>query len=101
MLAFPGTIEVHSVGLDVGYDKSADIFAKNNRIKRATLIFSNGDRVELGFADKRGMQRVPLVRGPGQNIQTPYVKVVVEEVFPGWKYDDTCLAEIEVWGRTQ
>jgi len=102
MLSFPGTIEVHSVGLDVGYDKNADIFAKNNRIKRATLIFSNGDRVELGFADRRGMQTgFPWFRGPGQNIQTTYVKVVVEEVFPGWKYDDTCLAEIEVWGSTQ
>ena len=100
MLSFPGTVEVHSVRLDVGYDKNADTFAKNNRIKRATLIFSNGDRLGLGFADKRGMQAMPLARAPGPSIQTTSVKVVIEEVFPGWKYDDTCLAEIEVWGRT-
>jgi hypothetical protein len=101
MLRFPGTIEVHSIGLDIGYDKNADIFAKNNRIKRVTLIFSNGEQIELGFADKRGMQTIPLVRAPRPFIETTYVKVVIEEVFPGWKYDDTCLAEIEVWGRTK
>ena len=100
-LTFPGTIEVHSISLDIGYDRNADVFTKNNRIKRVTLIFSNGERVELGFADRRGIQEIPLVRAPGPNIETTYVRVVIEEVFPGWKYDDTCLAEIEVWGRTE
>jgi len=101
MLTFPGMIEVHSISMDVGYDKNADLFAKNNRIKRVTLIFSSGEQIELGFADRRGMETIPLVRAPGPNIETTYVKVVIEEVFPGWKYDDTCVAEIEVWGRTQ
>ena len=100
-LRFPGTIEIHGVSLDVGYDKNADVFAKNNRIKRATLIFSSGERVELGFADLRGTQTIPLVRAPGPNIETTSVTVVIEEVFRGWKYDDTCLAEIEVWGRVK
>jgi LysM repeat protein len=100
-LRFPRTIEVHSVGLNIGYDKNADIFVKNNRIKRVTLAFSSGEQVELGFDDRRGMQMIPLVRAPGPNIETTFVRVIIEEVFPGWKYDDTCLAEIEVWGKTQ
>ena len=98
-LRFPGTAEIHSVSLDVGYDQNADVFAKNNRIKRATLIFCNGERVELGFADRRGAQAISLVRAPGPNIETTRVRVLIEEVFPGWKYDDTCLGQIEVWGR--
>ena len=100
-LRFPGTIEVHSIGIDVGYDKNADVFYKNNRIKKVTLIFSSGEQVDLGFADKQGMQTVPLVRAPGPNIETTFIRVVIEEVFPGWKYNDTCLAEIEVWGSTK
>ena len=100
-LRFPGTVEVHSVGIDIGYDKNADIFFKNNRIKKVTLIFSTGEQIELGFVDRQGMQTIPLVRAPGPNIKTTFVKVVIEEVFPGWKYNDTCLAEIEVWGRTK
>jgi hypothetical protein len=100
-LRFPGTVEIHSIRMDIGYDKNADVFYKNNRIKRVTLVFSTGEQLELGFADGRGMQEIPLVRAPGSNIETTSVKVVIEDVFPGWKYDDTCLAEIEVWGRTQ
>jgi hypothetical protein len=41
-LSFPGTIEVHSIRVDVGYDRDAEIFGKNNRIKKVTLVFSNG-----------------------------------------------------------
>jgi LysM repeat protein len=100
-LRFPGTVEIHAIRLDIGYDKSADVFYKNNRIKRVTLVFSTGEQIELGFADKRGMQEISLARAPGPAIETTSVKVVIEEVFPGWKYDDTCLAEIEVWGRTK
>jgi hypothetical protein len=101
VLDFPEAIEVHSIGLDVGFDRDADIFAKNNRIKRATFTFSSGEVVTLDFADVRGMQSVPLVRAPGPNIETTFVKMVIEEVYPGSQYDDTCLAEIEVWGRTR
>ena len=100
-LQFPGTVEVHSIALDVGYDRDQDIFSANNRIKRATFIFSNGEQVTLDFSDSRGLQTIPLVRAPGPNVETTYVKVVIEEVFPGSKYDDTCLAEIGVWGRTR
>jgi hypothetical protein len=99
MLTFPGAVEVQSVRLSIGYDKSADIFFKNNRIKRATLVFSNGEQAELGFADERGMQAIPVVGASGAAVKTTSVKLVLEEVFPGWKYDDTCLAEIEVWGK--
>jgi hypothetical protein len=60
-LRFPGIVEVHSIAADIGYDTDADVFYKNNRVKRVTLIFSNGERMELGFADKRGMQEIPLV----------------------------------------
>jgi murein DD-endopeptidase MepM/ murein hydrolase activator NlpD len=100
-LRFPGTVEIHAIRLDIGYDKSGDVFYKNNRIKRVTLVFSTGERVELDLADGRGMQQIVLARAPGPAIETTSVRVVIEDVFPGWKYDDTCLAEIEVWGRAK
>jgi hypothetical protein len=99
MLTFPGKIEVWAIGLDVGYDRDADIFYANNRIKRALLIFSNGEEVEVTFDDKQGMQMTVLARAPGPSIETTYVKVVIQEVYPGTRYDDTCLGEIQVLGR--
>jgi hypothetical protein len=108
MLEFPGTIEIQGIGVSVGYDRDADdklrspeVFGNNNRLKRATLIFSNGERTTVDFADTRGVQVRPLVRAPGPNIQTDSVKLVIEEVYPGAVYDDTCIAEIEVWGVTK
>ena len=108
LLEFPGTVEIHSIGVSVGYDRDPDdklrspeVFTNNNRLKRATLIFSNGERTTVDFADARGVQVRPLVRAPGPNIQTDSVKLVIEEVYPGAVYDDTCIAEIEVWGVTQ
>jgi hypothetical protein len=100
-LDFPGTAEIHSVNLDVGYDRDADIFYANNRIKRATFIFSSGEQVETTFSDSRGMQTIVLARAPGPNIETTFIKMVIEEVYPGSMYDDTCLAEIEVWGAAK
>ena len=99
MLTFPGTIEVFGIGLDVGYDRDEDIFYANNRIKRVALIFSNGEQIEVTLSDTRGVQMIHLARAPGPNVETTFVKVVIEEVYPGSRYDDTCLAEIEVWGR--
>jgi hypothetical protein len=100
-LDFPGIVEIHSINLDVGYDRDADIFYANNRIKRATFIFSSEEQVEMTFSDSRGMQTIVLARAPGPNIETTFIKMVIEEVYPGSRYDDTCLAEIEVWGAAK
>jgi hypothetical protein len=101
MLTFANPIEVHNVSLSIGFDSREDLFYKNNRVKRATLVFSNGEQVELGFADRRGMQTIPLVRGADGNVETTFIKIVIEEVYAGWKYNDTCLAEVQVHGITR
>ncbi len=95
MLVFPETIEVQRIGVDVGFDESASYFTKNNRVKRATIVFSRGDSVELAFDDVRGVQMrdIPPVR-------TTYVRLVIDDVYPGSRYDDTCISEIEVWATT-
>jgi hypothetical protein len=97
-LTFPGAIELHSLGFDVGFDKNTDLFDKNNRIKKATLVFSNGEETSISFQDTRGLQEVLMVRAPRPNVKTTSVKVIIDEVYPGTRYDDTCLAEVEVWG---
>jgi hypothetical protein len=100
-LTFPDTIEVHSISLDVGYDRDEDIFFANNRVRKVSLAFSTGEQVELELDDARGMQTIPLVRAPGPNIETTFVILVIKDIYPGTEYDDTCLAEIEIWGRTK
>ena len=100
-LTFPGAIEIHAIDLAIGYDKNEDTFAKNNRLKQATLVFSNGERMTIDFEDARGLQQVSLPETLGSTIEADAVKVVIDAVYPGTKYDDTCLAEIEVYGVTK
>jgi len=101
MLTFPGTVEIYYINIDVGYDRDADIFYANNRIKRVTFVFSNGEQIEVTLSDTRGMQMIALARAPGPSIETTFVKMVIEEVYPGSRHDDTCLAKIEVWGKAK
>jgi hypothetical protein len=86
--------------MDVGYDRDDDIFYANNRIKRVTLSFSTGEQIEMDLADARGMQTIVLARAPIP-LKTTFVRIAIAEVYPGSRHDDTCLAEIEVWGRTK
>jgi len=97
-LSFPSAIELHMLTLDVGFDASADLFEKNNRFKQATVLFSTGEQTNIAFDDARGLQEFAMVRSRGPNIETTSVRVIIDEVHPGSKYDDTCLAEIQVWG---
>lgn len=100
-LTFPGAVELRTLALDVGYDKSADLFAKNNRLKRATVVFSSGEQVTIDFDDTRGLQEFAMDRAPGPNPETTSLRIIIEEVYSGTTYDDTCLAEVEVWGITK
>jgi hypothetical protein len=99
-LTFPGTVEVHYINLDVGYDRDDDIFYANNRVKRVSLSLSSGEQIEMELADARGMQMIVLARAPIP-IQTTSVKIIIKEVYPGSRHDDTCLAEVEVWGAAK
>ncbi len=97
-LLFPDAFELHALALDVGFDAGDDLFDKNNRIKCATVLFSNGEQTSIEFDDVRGLQQFAMVRAPGPNVKTTSVRVIIDEVYPGSRYDDTCLAEIQVWG---
>ena len=97
---FPGTVEVSHINVDVGYDRDDDIFYANNQIKRVILSFSTGEQIEMELADARGMQTIVLARAPIP-LQTTFVRIAIAEVYPGSRHDDTCLAEVEVWGAAK
>jgi len=102
MLVFPDSITVERVAVSVGYDRdehdklhAPEVFYDNNRLKKATVGFSGGEEVSLEFSDARGLQMRDVAP-----VTTTFVRIVIDEAYPGVKYDDTCLAEIQVWGTT-
>jgi hypothetical protein len=92
-LVFPSPITINRLGIDVGFDRDEDIFFANNRVRKARLIFADGTNIQVGLEDKRGIQYISI-----KNITSSSVVIVIEDVYQGTLYNDTPIAEIEVWG---
>jgi serine/threonine protein kinase len=73
-----------------GYGKSRELFFANHRLKRATLIFSDGTRASLQLFDEPRVQTVAL-QAP---VRSGSLRLIIEEVYAGSKYDDTVISEI-------
>jgi hypothetical protein len=93
-LDFDRKICVVRLGLDVGYDRDDRTFFGNYRVRRVGLSFSDGDTKHIEFKDQRGIQYVEL-----PSIVTASIVIKTEDVYPRSKWDDTCTAEVQVWGR--
>ncbi len=101
LLTFPSAVEVEKVSFDIGYDSEESIFFSNNRIKQATLTFSDNRSIPISFQDMRGLQAVSLEQVSGGPVETTSIKLTIDQVYEGKKYDDTCLSEFEVWGKVK
>lgn len=85
-----GEKEIDKFGIVPGFAREGSIYRENNRVKSITIEFSNGDPVKKDLEDIYGMQFVefPMVK-------TNKVKITINEVYSGTKYNDTCIAEID------
>lgn len=91
---FDKETDLGNVGIVPGYSESEEAFFKNNRVK-TLAIFYNGavdDKQILTFEDHFGMQFFELNRRSIDRIQ-----VQILETYPGSKYRDNCLAEVDFW----
>lgn len=107
-LVFPGPVEVLEIGVSVGYDREADdsdrpesLFTDNYRVKQLSLVFSEEQQAMIVFEDVRGVQKISLADAPGGPIVTTSIRLIIDETYRGARFQDTCIAEIEVWGRVQ
>ena len=83
-------VPIAKIGIINGYAKG-DKFKQNNRVKKALLVFSNGQRIALDLADTPKMQYFNFEPVPASQ-----VRLIIENVYPGTKWDDTCISEIEL-----
>lgn len=102
----PFTID--SVGIVPGYSKNEKVWAENNRIRKAKLIIyskqleeSGWSKLEytifeLNFPDKMGFYvfMIPRDKQAPNDPMRKKVWLIVEDVYKGTKYNDTCISEI-------
>lgn len=83
--------EIDRLGIVPGYGRDEEIYNENNRVKKLTLEFSDGSTVEKELEDKYAMHMLEFDRR-----KTSSVKVIINEVYSGSKYNDTAISEIDV-----
>lgn len=81
---------LEGVRIFAGYGKSEDLFQANNRPRTITVL---GTKFQL--EDKFGYQELTLPAGQQIKYYETQLPVQIVDVYPGSRYDDTCISEIE------
>jgi hypothetical protein len=78
-----------------GYQKSASLFEKNARVKQATIkLLPGGATQKVTLTDTQGWQEVALEQPAGK---LEGFELHVDSVYPGSKYSDLCISDIQVY----
>ncbi len=93
---FGSPVQAERVGIMPGFGRDEKIYFQNNRIKELRAIFTSpsGEESEKTFVlpDNYAMYFMEL---DGQKFIS--IKFVVEDVYKGSKYTDTCISELDFW----
>lgn len=88
--SFDDPMQVNSLLITNGYAKSTESFIRNNRIKTATLEFSDGSKSIITLQDTSKPQTIAIRK------KTRTIRLIIDAVYRGTMYDDTCLSDVEL-----
>ena len=78
-----------------GLINSSDGYYKNNRVASMVISFSDGTSQIANLSDDNtGYQVINL----SHSVETSSITLTIDSVYSGYKYDDTCIAEVVVLG---
>lgn len=81
-----------------GYVETEELFYMNNRVKKLGLLIDGELKYILELFDTREGQIVNLDYDKYVFYDNILLTFEIMEVYSGWKYDDTCISEIEFLG---
>ena len=87
---FSDAVPVRHFAISNGNHSSKEAYQKNCRVKMFTVIDEQGRAAQFTLEDTTKMQYFDLVGCEG----TSSLTFVIEEVYEGDKYEDTCVAEM-------
>ncbi|MCA1388093.1 caspase family protein [Bradyrhizobium sp. IC3123] len=91
-IEFETVRRVKSIHVHNGYQKSPDIFAKNNRVRQIRVLFSGGESQTFILDDKLSAQLLTL-RPP---VSAHWMQFIIDDVWAGNKYTDTAITKLLV-----
>ena len=94
ILDFDNIYTVKKIKIVNGLVNKKNGYYNNNRPKSLTLQFSDGSSQKINLEDNNTGYQVVNINA----VEKSYVKFVIDSVYYGTKYDDTCIADIEILG---
>ena len=94
-LYFDGVYNIKQLKIVNGLVNNYNAYYKNNRAKTLNLYFSDGSEQKIYLDDDTtSYQTVDIYGG----VKSSYVQISIDSVYPGTKYNDTCISEVQVLG---
>lgn len=87
------TYAVSGSVINAGYQKNTEVYDNNSRPKELIVLFSDGQSLTVELNDYYGAQKVVL----DSSIETTSVTFTINDVYPGGKYEDTVISEIQLF----
>lgn len=91
VINFNGMYRVNGMYIWPGHQKTEALYLENARPTAIRVIGSDGSNEVYSLRDAFGAQSVSFKKP----INVFNVKIIVEKVAPGTKYEDTCIAEVK------
>ena len=98
-LDFSAPLEITAIKLANGYQSEDYLFVLNNRVQTTSVLADDEWIAEWDLLDSRDWQAYTVAGDESQGVVASSLKLVIEETIDGWEFDDTCIAEVQVWGK--
>ena len=82
---------VDKIGIRNGYQKK-NRYRQNGRVKEATIVYSDHTTQKIYLKDTKAVQYINC-----KPIPTRFIRIVIDDVFRGTKWRDTCISEIDLY----
>lgn len=93
-ISFDKTYEISELCLWNGLCTSEELFYKNSRPQKITVVLSNGDSYDFECSD--GWDNRKNIFSFNSGVKTSSITIIIQSVYEGNKYKDTCISEISV-----
>lgn len=93
-LSFDKTYEISELCLWNGLCTSKDLYYKNSRTRKITVVLSNGDSYDFECSDGWDNRKNTFLFNKA--VETSSITIIIQSVYEGNKYKDTCISEISV-----
>jgi len=87
------TQKVSALKMMIGFNKTEDLYYRNNRPKEILIVFDDGSAISEKLSDEHyyGYQYIYFK----EPVFTKSVRIEILSIYPGSEYHSTCISEIE------